>query len=175
MRYALFSVALLAGLTLATPSESYVEDLGWASYRNERFGVTLQYPAAIFEREQTSETGDGVLFTTADERAKLLVGALDNLDAHSPRSYQRYIERESYPGLRVDYAPVGHTWAVLSGTRGDTMVYEKVMFSCGGRVINSFAMTYPITERDFYDPIVEEIEDSFRPGAEGCGRHAWQP
>lgn len=66
----------------------------------------MPVPGGLFEREQTSETGDGVLFTTADERAKPLVGALDNLDAHSPRSYQRYIERESYPGLRVDYAPV---------------------------------------------------------------------
>ena len=52
------------------------------------------------------------------------------------------------------------------------MVYEKVMFSCGGRVINSFAIVYPIAERAFYDPIVEVVEDSFRPGIESCGQHA---
>jgi hypothetical protein len=52
------------------------------------------------------------------------------------------------------------------------MVYEKIMFSCGGSVINSFAMTYPIAERGFYDPLIEAIEDTFRPGNQGCDEHA---
>jgi hypothetical protein len=46
------------------------------------------------------------------------------------------------------------------------------MFSCGGSVINSFAMTYPIAERQFYDPLIEVIEDTFRPGSQGCDEHA---
>ena len=41
-------------------------------------------------------------------------------------------------------------------------------FSCSGRVINSFAMTYPVAERRFYDPIIEDIEDTFRPGRLGA-------
>jgi hypothetical protein len=52
------------------------------------------------------------------------------------------------------------------------MIYEKVMFSCGGRVINSFALVYPIDERQFFDQIVEAIEDSFRPGLARCRDHA---
>ena len=44
--------------------------------------------------------------------------------------------------------------------------------TCGGAVISSFALVYPIAEREFYDPIVEDIEDSFRPGAVACDRHA---
>jgi hypothetical protein len=39
-------------------------------------------------------------------------------------------------------------------------------------VINSFAMTYPVAERRFYDPIVEDIEDTFSPGRLGCDEHA---
>ncbi len=65
----------------------------------------------------------------------------------------------------TDYAPVGRSWSVLSGTLGDKMIYEKAMFTCGGAVISSFALVYPIAEREFYDSIVEDIEDSFRPGA----------
>ena len=61
---------------------------------------------------------------------------------------------------------------MLSGTVGQTMVYEKIIFSCGGNVINSFAMTYPNAERHFYDPLIEAIEDTFRPGNQGCGEHA---
>jgi hypothetical protein len=52
------------------------------------------------------------------------------------------------------------------------MVYEKVMFSCSGAVINSFALIYPLEERQLFDPIVEAIEDSFRPGLARCGDHA---
>ena len=147
-------------------------DLGWTGYQNPRFGLQMRYPAELFTVHRTSQAGDGDLFTTADGSAKLLVGALENAERHSPASYQRYIARESYPGLQADYAPVGAGWAVLSGTRGDTMIYEKVILSCSARVINSFALVYPIAERGLYDPIVEAIEDSFRPGTAGCDEHA---
>jgi hypothetical protein len=81
-------------------------------------------------------------------------------DRFTPRSYQALIARKSYPRLRIDYAPVGRSWAVLSGAVGQTMIYEKIMFSCGGAVINSFTMTYPIAQRRFYDPLIEPIEDT---------------
>ena len=52
------------------------------------------------------------------------------------------------------------------------LVYEKIMFSCGGSVINSFAMTYPTAERGLYDELVEAIEDTFTPGHESCDEQA---
>jgi hypothetical protein len=145
---------------------------GWVPYQNDRFGVELRMPAGVFQRHRAAQSGDGDLFTTPDGRAKLLVGAFENIDRHTPATYQRFLTKESYPGLRVDYAPVGRTWAVLSGALGERMVYEKVMFSCGGRVINSFALVYPTRERASFDPLVEAIEDSFRPGNARCDDHA---
>ena len=118
-------------------------DLGWRNYLNPQFGVQLRYPALVFSSRRSSEARDGDLFATSDNSAKILVGAFENADRHSPSSYQQFIARRSYPGLRVDYAPVGQSWSVLSGTRGNMTVYEKVMFSCGGRVISSFAIVYP--------------------------------
>ena len=163
-------IFLIAPLpAVARPSQS---DLGWTEFRNERFGLALQYPADVFISQRSSESGDGDLFETPDRRGRLLIGAIQNRDGFTPRSYQTFIARQSYPGLRIDYAPVGQSWAVLSGTIGRTMVYEKIMFSCGGNVINSFAMTYPIAERQFYDPLIEAIEDTFRPGHQGCNEHA---
>jgi hypothetical protein len=169
MRYMLSLVLVVcaASVAYATP-RSY----GWSEYRNAKFGLQLRYPADVFDNRRTSEARDGDLFATADGSAKLLVGAFSNEEGFSPASYQRFIARESYPGLKIDYAPVGQRWSVLSGTRGDMMIYEKVIFSCGGKVINSFALVYPIAERMFYDPIVETIEDSFRPGAARCDQHA---
>jgi hypothetical protein len=44
------------------------------------------------------------------------------------------------------------------------------MFSCRGRVINAFAMTYPSLEKREYDPIVTTIEKNFRASSgTGCG------
>ena len=158
--------------TLPAVARSQQSDFGWTEFRNERFGLALSYPADVFVSQRSSESGDGDLFETPDRKGRLLIGAIRNRDGFSPRSYQSFIARQSYPGLRIDYAPVGQSWAVLSGTLGQTMVYEKIMFSCGGDVINSFAMTYPIAERQFYDPLIEAIEDTFRPGHRGCNEHA---
>jgi hypothetical protein len=155
-----FTLALVASALAAN-----AQDLGWTTYSNPRFGGILRYPSEVFTSRRASEARDGVLFATEDGSAKLLVGAFENTEGYSPRSYQAFIARESYDGLRVDYAPVGQRWSVLSGTHGDTMIYEKAMFTCGGAVINSFALVYPIAEREFYDPIVEDIENSFQPGA----------
>ena len=43
-----------------------------------------------------------MLFATLDGSAKLLVGAFENTEGYSPRSYQAFIARESYEGLRTD-------------------------------------------------------------------------
>jgi hypothetical protein len=164
----LVTIGMLSSAAVARPAA----DLGWTVYKNPRFGLQMRYPAEVFTLHRTSQARDGDLFATADGSAKLLIGAFENSERHSPASYQRYIARESYPGMHADYAPVGAGWSVLSGTRGETMIYEKVMFSCSGRVINSFALVYPIAERYLYDPIVEAIEDSFQPGSVGCDEHA---
>jgi hypothetical protein len=168
----LITALLLGAWVIPAASQQSHGQSGWVNYHNDRYGLSLRYPSDLFVTQRSSAAGDGDLFATANGRARLLVGAFENTDHHSPKSYQSYIARNSYPGLHADYAPVGGSWAVLSGTRGETMIYEKVMFSCGGQVINSFALMYPVSERSLYDPVVEAIEDSFRPGAKGCGEHA---
>jgi len=97
--------------------------------------------------------------------AKLLVGALPNEARQSLAQYQTYVASHSYSGFQVQYRPLGQSWFVLSGEGDGKTFYEKVMFSCEGRLINSFALLYPDAQRSTYDPIVERIEKSFRPGA----------
>ena len=43
-----------------------------------------------------------------------------------------------------------------------------MIFSCNGRLINSFAMIYPSERGGLFDRIVEGIEKSFRPGTASC-------
>ncbi|MDO9384466.1 MAG: hypothetical protein Q7T86_16565 [Hyphomicrobiaceae bacterium] len=155
-------VACLAGVAL--PALAQVStSLGWQHYQEPNANVELRYPAAVFKPDPSKTSPAGRVFVTQDGSARLLVGALPNAENHTPRSYQKFISDESYQGAKFDYAPVGDSWTVLSGTKDETMFYQKAFFNCGGRMITTFALTYPIAERTFYDPIVETIEDSFRP------------
>lgn len=141
----------------------------WAEYRNERYGLSLRYPADIFVAERAAEAGDGQAFVAKDADARLLVGALRNESGYTPAAYRDYIAQSSYAEYQVDYRRLGGNWFALSGEGNGRIFYEKVMFTCGGRLINSFAMLYPSDQRHIFDPIVERIEDTFRP-ARDCER-----
>ena len=165
---------LLLALVSSRPADALSEGdkFGWTEYRNDRFGLIMRYPSAVFSAHRSSASGDGDLYETSDGKARLLVGVLANTDHFTPRSYQTFIARQSYPGLKADYAPISGTWTVLSGTIDGTMIYEKAMFSCGNELISTFAMTYPVAERRFYDRIVEVIEHTFRPEGRRCAQNA---
>jgi hypothetical protein len=136
----------------------------WKEYRNERFGLNLLYPADVFMPDRAAEAGDGQLYQSEGGGARLLIGALVNDSRFSPANYQSYIARKSYSQYQIDYRPIGQNWFVLSGEGNGRVFYEKVMFSCGGRLINSFALLYSSAERARFDHIVERIEKSFQPG-----------
>jgi hypothetical protein len=164
-------VNLAVCLTLRTVARDSRFERGWTDYRNERFGFSLRYPGDVFEPEKASEAGDGQVFISRDGTARLLVGALPNDTGQGPAAYLDYIARVSYAGYRIDYRRLAGSWFVLSGEGNGKTFYEKVMFSCAGRLINSFAMIYPTDQRGLFDPIVEGMEASFRPARE-CGRRA---
>jgi len=165
-------LAAIGGLAdLARAREATTGD--WVRYHNERFGFRLDYPADIFRVERTSEAGDGRVFAARDGEARLLVGVLRNEDEHSPKSYQDFLARDSYSDYNISYRPLGDNWLVLSGEGDGKVFYEKAMFSCGGKLISSFAMIYPADKRDLFDPIVARVANSFVPGATPCkGRGA---
>lgn len=146
------------------------QSAGFTEYRNERFGFRLTYPVDVFEVGKASEAGDGQVFVSPDGRARLLVGALTNDSGQSPASYQAYIARESYADYRIHYQRLASGWFVLSGEGNGNIFYEKVIFSCAGGLINSFAIIYPSEERRVFDPIVEGLEATFQPGRNCRGR-----
>lgn len=139
-----------------------------ATYLNKRYGFTLSYPTTRF-RPQEPLSEDGRVWVSQDGNAKLLAGALPNPDGLKLEDYRKFVMQQSYAGATIDYAPVRDTWFVLSGIRDGTMFYERVTFTCGGRLINSWAMLYPADERKVYDRIVERVARSYRAGARSCG------
>ena len=167
----LIASLLTAAIGLSAAASLAQDRAELAVYRNDRHGFSLSYPKTQF-LALPAATEDGRIFVSQDGGARLLAGALPNVDGKSLRAYRDFVLNESYPGAVVDYAPVRDTWFVLSGTRNGTIFYQRVTFTCGGRVINSWALLYPATERALYDRIVEQVARSFRTGEGNCGQRS---
>lgn len=146
----------------------------WETIQSQRYGFMIAYPGSVFAPSQnvSAETGseNGHVLVSRDGGARLLVGAFDNETAATLAEYREQLLSENYSGADLDYAPVRRQSFVISGTRGTMHFYERVSFTCGGRLINSWALLYPVAERHIYDRIVEAIAPTYSPGAGRTGQ-----
>lgn len=118
-----------------------------------------------------SDNQGGKTFVSLDGRAKIVLYGAYNTENFSPLEYRETILKEFEGYDEMTYGPKGRTWFVLSGYRGGDIYYQKVMFSCGGKVINALSITFPNNEKPLYEPIIERMEDSFRTSSPpGCRR-----
>ncbi len=161
--------ALAAGPAFAFPLAAGSRLDQWAMVKNERHGFAIAYPVDVFERKGEATTDEGQLLTSKDGKAKLLVGAFENSENHSLKEYRQFLIDEQYAGAAIDYAPVKKKWFVLSGERNGEIFYQRVNFTCSGKLINSWAMLYPAQERKLYDRVVEAVARSYLPGAGRTG------
>jgi hypothetical protein len=167
-RYFIFALIFLLSSWPAVQSRPQEEN--WQSFRSERFGYSLLFPADMLRLVSESPDGKSLEFLSEDGQTKLRVLTTLNSDNVSPSEYRAEIIEKLSDYRSIKYGPRGNNWFVLSGIRGDSIFYQKVMFSCRGRVINAFAMTYPSLEKREYDPIVTTIEKNFRASSgAGCG------
>ena len=141
----------------------------WATVKNERHGFAIAYPIEVFEQKEAPTTDEGRVLMSKDGKAKLLVGAFENADNNSLEEYRQFLLTDQYAGADIDYQPVKNRWFVLSGTRNGEIFYQRVSFTCGGKLINSWAMLYPEAERKLYDRVVTAIARTYLPGAGRSG------
>ena len=156
------SAAVVASVLATTAVAQSAE---WLTYRNARFGYMIGYPIDVFEEEPANESEDGRLVLSRDGKAKLLVGAFANDDGMTLDAYRKFLIERNYVGAEIGYAPVRARWFVLSGVRDGTVFYERVTFTCQGRIINSWALLYPEAEKKRFDPIVARIARNYSAGA----------
>lgn len=160
---------LVAVLPAAAAPRAVARSGDWRSIVHPSHGFAIAYPASVFAPDPAVGSPDGNVLVSRDGAARLLVGTFENTGAFTIASYRRFLLAENYTGAVLDYDRRTPRWFVISGTRGDTMFYERVTFACGGRWINSWAMLYPVAERRFYDPIVEAVALTYSPGAGSDG------
>ncbi len=151
---------LLLGTYLALSPASAGDQ--WRTYREPTFGFVYSYPEELFDQTGGDDRPSFHYYESPGSEAKFFVGAWNN-EGDTPKSLKRWLKENGEDYGEITYNPGGRSWFVLSGYRGDQIYYQKVMFSCGGRVANIFAIAYPTASRELYDPVVERMEDEFRP------------
>jgi hypothetical protein len=152
------------------------EDLGWSPRRNADLGFAYEVPARLFEPLAEDPTESlaprttrraGVAFRSVDGQAHFQVAAFENVDQVSPAALMRRIAQESYKDAAITFSRLGNTFFILSGNRRGEEFYERVTFSCLGRLITVWHMNYPVRDRALYDRVVETVARSFRPASGG--------
>jgi hypothetical protein len=156
-RFYAFAASLLFSVF---PVLALAQHSSWRLYENARFGYRALYPDFLIPGEE-SENGDGRNFLSSDGSVKLVVFGAYNTKNMAIGEYRRRLLKEFKGHENIGYGPRGNSWFVLSGLRGGKLYYEKVLFACGGRIVNAFALTYPEEQKHAFDPIVTGLEKNF--------------
>ena len=135
--------------------------MNWA--RDSEHGLSFAYPPDVFF-PVAGDQKPSFRYYSDGKAAKLLIGSWTNENRMAPGAVKDWMIDNTGGYDEIVYRPGGRSWFVVSGYRGDKIVYQKVMFSCAGRLINILALVYPIAERAAFDPVVERMEDNFKPG-----------
>ena len=90
----LLAAILLTVSALAAGAQDF------ATYRNERHGFSLSYPAGTFARGPLAERRRRV-FVSRDGNARLLAGALPNDGGMGLRDYRAFVLQAELPGRRT--------------------------------------------------------------------------
>lgn len=120
----------------------------WASQTDPGLGFRDSYPSEGFSTSESDGKPYFHYFASPSSEVKFLVGGWNNAKGQSPEAFKRWLIQNVGGYDETTYRPKGRSWFVLSGYRGNRIYYEKVMFSCGGSVVNVFAITYPTEQRE---------------------------
>lgn len=137
----------------------------WGRLSSERYGFEISYPVSVFAGNAGLTRIEGHMLISRDGAARLAIATFENDGGSTLAEYRQQLLKQNYRGADLDYAPQKSEWFVLSGSAGDMQFYERVTFTCGGRLINSWALLFPTRAKRFYESVVEAIAPTYMPGA----------
>ena len=168
----------IAPAALAMPPAPEAEaDLRWTAWGNPRFGMWIDYPAALFHPEAPPGNGDGQSFVTADGRAGFVVfGHWNALDWDLRE--MRGMDLDDGDFATVTQDRLSEDSYVIEGRNGGQITYLRGMMPAPGDVRYVFRIAYPAAEADRFGPVVERMAASFRvvsrPAGGGRLQHRWR-
>jgi hypothetical protein len=155
-------VSALAAAAMLAASPAAAQKV-WKTYKNERFGTTIEYPSDKFIPQPPPANGDGLRFIAVDS-AEFTVAAINNVLHQNLAAIEASALKDRPLDERITFRDRGPNWIVLSGTKADVIFYERHLLSHRGRIINDLEIIYPARLRRIYDPVVTRMSKSFRAG-----------
>jgi hypothetical protein len=143
-----------AGPAGAQPSH---DALAYDTYRNERFGFTIEYPYNLLRPDEGLGDGHGQSFASADGEATLIVYGSEGEEANALR--EEYDAELARSDLRVTYQVLRPTWFVVSGYQGPYIFYQRTHRTADG--LRTFRLRHRAADKDYFDPIVTRLSRSF--------------
>ena len=139
------------------------DDKYWAlsqKYCNARFGFCVRYPASLI-KDTAPENGDGQRFDNGNSLVMTASG-INNVSHDTLKSEMRSA-REQFD--RITYRAQGTNWFVLSGIKGDKVIYLKTFVGPGS--VNHMVIESSVHLKDLYRTVTANIARSFKPGQLG--------
>jgi hypothetical protein len=102
------------------------------------------------------------VFTSPDGRASVTVSG--SLHIWDTIGEAMAIYETPGQGETITYKHRDKRALVVSGTRGDSIFYEKSILSCRDMVWNTISIAYPAADKKQYDALVAHVARSLRPG-----------
>lgn len=151
-------LALLA--VLGCSPAALGEDERWTTYRNDRFGTTVDYPDLFALLDRPPDNGDGQVFRTRDRRATLTVFGRYNVLGETPREMMEG-RREAGAVYTVQNADAsGYT---LSFAHAGQIVYARCRLSPRDpEIVGCAELDYPEADARRWDGIVGRLARSLR-------------
>lgn len=131
----------------------------YKTYGNARFGYSICYPSNLFAPQPEAENGDGREFHSKDGAILRAWGMNNALDDSIKQAYEDELENYNKPGSSATYKVLRSNWFVVSGTKGDRIVYHKTILK--NNQFKSFEIEYDKSKKATYDPVASKIAGCF--------------
>lgn len=132
---------------------------GFRTYVNNKYGYEIDYPSS-FKKDNSKE--DTVRFYSQDKKATLTATGEKNLSGVTLSELYKndidYIQSLT----TIDYKTSSENWYAVSWIYEGTEFYKRVYL--GDDYINTMVMESPESEGNIYNPFVEHISLTFKPG-----------
>jgi len=144
-------------------ANAFSSELVYKTYVNGRYGFTIDYPDYLIPQGEAAN-GDGQVFLSKDGEAELRVYAracIDDWDT-TPAEFLKKAEAEKVKeGRLISYRAKGKGFAVVSGTKGKQIYYDKLLTT--GNWCTFLHWNYAISNKEKYDEATKLIASSFKP------------
>lgn len=133
----------------------------WRHYTNERFGATADVPSA-WRADPLPNNGDGLRFVSSDGASSIVISGSFQTDGTVEQALSS--RSEAGTGETITYRLRTPRMVVVSGTRGDQIVYRKSILGCRNKIWNDLSIQYSASRRAEFESIVTHTAASLHQG-----------